>query len=169
MSDANIILIGFMGSGKSTVGRRVAKRAGYDFLDTDHQIEADMNMKVSEIFAAHGEAYFRELESRLAASLVHKTRTVVATGGGLPVLNQETLKSAGKIIWLKSTLPEILKRVRHDGSRPLLTDSQNEEKRHTLFTERESIYKSLAQFVVLTDSRPMMAIVSTILRYIQSH
>lgn len=117
-----IALIGLMGVGKSTVGRRLAKRLGLEFTDGDHEVERAANISVSDIFDKMGEAEFRSGEARVMRRLLDGNRIVLATGGGA-VLNQETrdlLKQQAVVVWMKADLPIIVERVQRRDTRPLL-------------------------------------------------
>jgi len=123
MSQPNIILTGFMGTGKSTVGRLLAKKTGYRFVDTDTLIEQQTGKTITEIFTTQGEKAFRHLETELVKKLAKKGGQVIATGGGL-VLNPDNVKElsrTGKIFCLTATADEILQRVKQqENTRPLL-------------------------------------------------
>lgn len=147
----NIILIGFMGSGKTTVGRRLASDFGYDFLDTDDFIEEKYGMTISEIFAAHGEEYFRSLETEALKELnLSLTHTVVSTGGGLPLRkeNGELISQLGTVVYLDVSSSEVIKRLAGDMTRPLLAGSNPEEKVNNLLAARKPVYESTADVVV---------------------
>ena len=117
-----IVLVGLMGAGKTSVGRRLAEKLGLDFIDADHEIELAAGKPITEIFADHGEAYFREGERRVIARLLENPKQVLATGGGA-WMNSETrekVKSRGISVWLKADLDVLLKRVAKRNDRPLL-------------------------------------------------
>ncbi|MDO5127093.1 MAG: shikimate dehydrogenase [Eubacteriales bacterium] len=118
-----IILIGYMGTGKTTVGKEIAKRYGYEFLDTDAAIEEENGMKISQIFAEHGEEYFRNLETDFIKRLAEKQGNyVISTGGGLPLRaeNRSLLKELGTVYYLQASADIIYDRLKGDTSRPLL-------------------------------------------------
>jgi len=143
----NIILTGFMGSGKSTVGRVLAKELNTYFLDTDSLIETFENMNISEIFQKYGEDRFREME-KYCFNWIKKDvkNTVISVGGGLPVFVPE-IKEAGVVIYLKVDFDEILKRMNEEEikKRPLFADIK---KAKELFKKRDEIYLKLADFVI---------------------
>lgn len=119
----NIVLTGFMGTGKTAVGKRLAKRLGWKFVDLDEQIEAGAKMPITQIFSEHGEAVFRRLERRHVHRVVHGHHQVIATGGGAfaDVKNRGLLRAIGTVVCLTATPQAILKRVgRRAGTRPLL-------------------------------------------------
>lgn len=144
--DAPIFLVGFMGAGKTTVGRALAIRLGYDFFDLDELIAARAGKSVQEIFAEAGEAEFRRLEGEAIRSCVGTLRAVIALGGGAYVSqeNRATLREIGKTVWLDCQLAVCLRRISGDKSRPLLGD---EDDMKTLLAQRRAAYVQ-ADFVV---------------------
>ena len=148
MSQSNIILTGFMGTGKSTLGRLLAERIGYEFIDTDDQIEKQINQTITELFRTQGEAAFRKLESELVEELAQKKGLVIATGGGL-VLNPKNvsaLSKTGQIICLTASSEEILARVsKQKNVRPLLQEEDPQAKIMKLLHQREAVYKQFPQ------------------------
>ena len=147
----NIYLIGFMGSGKSTVGKKLAERLGYNFIDTDEEIEKETGMKIKDIFKNFGEKYFRDLEKKKIQELAKKNNLVVSTGGGLPENeeNIEIMKSSGIVVWLKIDFDTFIERVKGDENRPLLKEDINKLKER--FLNREKYY-SQADIVVINDN-----------------
>lgn len=119
---SNIALTGFMGCGKTTVGKKLAELMGMDFIDLDQKIEKDMNMSISDIFEKHGESYFRELEARACMDLVKLENTVIATGGGTVIRDQNAgiLKENCVIVYLNRSLPQIERNLSGSYSRPML-------------------------------------------------
>jgi len=166
----NIILVGYMGSGKSTVGQALAKERGMRFLDTDAAIEEAEGCSIREIFEERGEKSFRDLETeylrRLKATTVN---TVIATGGGIVLRNEnrELLKRTGRVIWLKASVEETLSRVKSDTGRPLL-DSASEvelaEKIERMLRERTPAYGAAASDIIETDGKTVPEIVSGIIK-----
>lgn len=138
----NLVLTGFMGAGKSTIGRAVAERLGLRFIDTDEEIEKRAGMRISEIFQRHGEAYFRELERQVVKEVSELEDCVIVTGGGV-VLNQENisnLRRKGVVVYLHAE-PEVLyRRLRGDTSRPLLRVAQPLKKIRELLRQRSPYY-----------------------------
>ena len=118
----SIVLVGMMGAGKSTIGRRLAARLQLPFLDADIEIEAAAGMSIPEIFAAHGEPYFRDGEARVIARLLDNGPAVIATGGGAYMREETRNRIGGKAvsIWLKADVDVIMKRVKRRADRPLL-------------------------------------------------
>lgn len=144
----NFVLVGFMGCGKSTVGRRLASIIGHRFLDADELIVKDQGKSISAIFAESGEEAFRQIEERILADLVGVAGIVLSTGGGaiLREANRESLKKIGIIIWLDAQPDVLFERAMRSGRRPLLQTDNPREAFDTLLTARRSIYESLASF-----------------------
>lgn len=160
----NIVLIGFMGSGKTVVGKRLAKRLGYIFIDTDKIIEDRSGKSITEIFRQYGESYFRELEARLVKDLSGIEGHVISTGGGI-VVNRENILSFKKhgfmICWLKASPETIHNRIKNQTHRPLIDveNPLNEIKR--LLATREKLYAE-ADISVDTDGMEADKIVDII-------
>lgn len=152
-SYANIVLTGFMGTGKTTIGQALAVRLGWRYLDTDLEIERRAEMSIPEIFARHGEEHFRNLERQLCRELISRQGTVIATGGGMPLdpENRKLLNSSGVVICLRCSSEEILARVGNNGGRPMLEDKDPAERVDFLLREREASYSSFAYQVNTTD------------------
>ncbi len=148
MREQNIILTGFMATGKTTVGKLLARRLGYRFIDTDTLIEEQTGQTVREIFASQGEPAFRALEADLVTQLADEKRLVIATGGGL-VLNPDNVKRlrrSGQIFCLTAAAADILHRVRQQGdTRPLLQEADPLQKITTLLRQRDSVYRQFPQ------------------------
>lgn len=140
----NIFLTGFMGAGKTTVGRILARKLGWRFCDADKVIETMAGKAVSEIFSAQGEEYFRDLESETLASLSGKTKQVIATGGGAVVReeNREAMKKGGVTIYLKAPVSAIWERVRHSKTRPLLDVDNPFDAAEELLRKRAPVYET---------------------------
>ena len=150
----NLALIGFMGTGKSSIGRQVADALHFAFLDTDRVIEARAGKTVSEIFQQEGEPAFREWERRVVEELVRRTRTVIATGGGLPTIegNLASLKTHALVVCLWAGPEAIWERTRNHDHRPLLNEPDPLAKIRTLLAEREPFYRQ-ADVLVNTELR----------------
>ncbi len=147
----NIVLCGFMGSGKTTAGRRIAKLCGLRFVDADHYLEEQEGMDIPTIFQKHGEAYFRERESYYLAELSKQQGLVLALGGGavLRPANVAILKETGLLIHLDTPLYRILKNISYSNNRPLLEQNADKEAQtRKLYHARKSIYRSVANFSV---------------------
>jgi shikimate kinase len=164
-ADVNLYLVGFMGTGKTTIGRAAAQRLGFALLDSDHEIERQQGTTIAQIFAGPGEAAFRLLERQYIESGHPSTRTVVSCGGGLVVQPGmlELLHSRGVVICLHASIETILARTGRHQHRPLLNVEDPDIRVRTLFAEREPIYKR-AGTVILTDSRPQNEVVAHVVR-----
>lgn len=164
---ASIVLIGFMGSGKTVVGQEIARRLGRPFVDTDAMVEDAAGMRVAEIFARFGEARFRALERDAIASVSMSGTVrdaVVATGGGamLDPENRRRLKAIGPIVWLDADVESIVARVGGDTSRPLLRGADVAARVRALLEERESAYAT-ADHRVDTSRRSVTAVADAVL------
>ena len=150
----NLALVGFMGTGKSSVGRLVADALHFTFLDTDRVIEARAGKMISQIFEQEGEAAFREWERRIVQELTRRNRTVIATGGGLPAneANLASLKSHALVICLWASPEKILERVRGLSHRPMLNDPDPLARIRELLAQREPFYRQ-ADVLVNTEMR----------------
>lgn len=146
----NIVLIGFMGSGKSTVGRILARRLRFRFLDTDKLVEQRENARISEIFADRGEAHFRDCETAALESLRGKQHHVFATGGGIVTVprNIPLLRSLGLVVLLTAEPDEIFRRVSGNSKRPLLQVEDPRSRVRELMSVRMPLYESTAHFRV---------------------
>lgn len=148
----SIVLIGLMGAGKTAVGRRLANRLDLAFIDADSEIEMAAGTSISEIFAGHGEAYFRQGERKVIARLLEAGPQVLATGGGayMNVDTRANIKARGISVWLKADLRVLLKRVQRRDNRPLLANGDSETVMKALMAERYPIY---AEADVTVESR----------------
>lgn len=163
-ADVNLYLVGFMGTGKTTIGRLVAQRLGFTLLDSDQEIERRAGRTIPEIFAQDGEPAFRAME-RTFVETHPATRTVVSCGGGLIVAPGmlEALQARGVVICLHATIETILARTARNRNRPLLDVEDPEARVRALFAQREPIYKR-AGTVLLTDMRPISDMVAHVVR-----
>ena len=161
----NFILIGFMGSGKTEVGKRLAKRLGYTFMDTDLLIEEKTGKSISDIFSKDGELFFRDIETLILTELSGINEHVISTGGGIVTKKENILllKKTGFIIWLKASPETILKRVGSETHRPLLKVDNPLEKIKKLMSQREQSY-SEADLTIDTDGLEVEDIVNNIIR-----
>ena len=148
----NIVLIGLMGSGKSTVGRLLAKKIGAQFIDTDEVLEYRTGVSVSTIFEIEGELGFRERESKLIEELQVSSCAVIATGGGavLDPDNREILKKTGLVIYLKAELDTLYDRLKGGKGRPLLEHGDLRKKLKLMLAERQEVYMKSAHVIVET-------------------
>jgi shikimate kinase len=142
LGERPIVLVGLMGAGKTSVGRRLAEKLGVPFVDADHEIEAAAGKPIKEIFADHGEAYFREGERRVIQRLIGNGAQVLATGGGA-YINEETrqrIQEHGISVWLRASLPLLMKRVAKRQDRPLLQADDPEAVMRALMEKRYPVY-----------------------------
>ncbi|MDP3014375.1 MAG: shikimate kinase [Candidatus Subteraquimicrobiales bacterium] len=160
----NIVLIGFMGSGKSSAGQKLAHVLGYEFTDTDALTEERAGKEISEIFNESGEAYFRDLESKVVKEVVLKKNQVIACGGGAVLRSQNvtTLREIGIIVYLKTTPAKIYERIKFLKKRPLLNVTDVEKRIINLLAEREKIYETVADIVVDTSNLTVDEVVEEI-------
>lgn len=165
----NIYLIGMMGSGKSTVGKILAKKMDLPFMDLDHYIEVKSNKSISEIFKNDGEPHFRELESE-ALSHIEKSKILVACGGGIVLnkINRDKLRSTGKVVLLKASIPEIAKRLKDAIDRPLLQENERLQELTKIWSERKDYYKKTAHIILNTDGQSPNDISEDILKQVIS-
>lgn len=161
----NVILIGFMGCGKTTVGFRLSYRLRRTVIDTDKEIEKEEQRTISDIFAADGEAYFRDRETaclrKLAGSAYNQ---IISVGGGLPLReeNRELLHELGQVFYLRATGETIYERVKEDTTRPLLRGGDPLTKIRTLLEERDPYYMAAADVVVTVDGKSFSEILDEI-------
>lgn len=149
-----LFLIGMMGAGKSTVGRLLARRSGFDFIDCDRELEARSGVTIATIFELEGEAGFRRREAALIDELTQRERTVLATGGGaiLDEGNRQHLHERGLVIYLRATADEILRRTQKDRGRPLLQTPDRRARVTHLLAEREPLYEQTADLIVQSNA-----------------
>ena len=171
MKAQNIILIGPMGSGKSTIGNILAKKLNRDFQDSDHFIEKRTGVDIGRIFDIEGEDGFRDRESNALKELLGANSQVIATGGGsvLRKQNQVLLRSRGYIIFLDTTVNQQLQRLRRDKKRPLLQTKNPRERLEALFVVRRPIYLDLADLAVETDRKQARKLVAEIINQLPEH
>ncbi len=150
----NLALIGFMGAGKTSVGRLVAEQLHFDYLDTDEFIQSRTGRPIAEIFSTDGEAAFRKMEQELVGELAARTKTVIATGGGLPMNPQNlvNLKTHALVVCLWASPEKIWERVKNQTHRPLLHDADPQKKIRELLAAREPFYRQ-ADVLLNTELR----------------
>jgi shikimate kinase len=164
----NIVLTGFMGTGKSSVGRALARRLGYRFVDLDEMIENEAGIAIKEIFAQHGEPHFRSLETAMIERLEAESNLVVSTGGGAVISpkNRHRMRQAGKIVNLTASTEAIQSRLKNDRGRPLLSDDKSLEKIAAMLAERESFYAD-ADIRIDTTNKKIEDIAAVILVWLK--
>lgn len=146
----NIILIGFMATGKTTVGKLLAQKLNMKFVDTDKLIEKNEDMSINEIFNIYGENYFRKIENKIIKNLENKNNTVISTGGGI-ILNSQNidiLRKNGKIFFLDTSIEKIKDRLKNNKSRPLNKDLQSII---DLYESRYNLYLNAADYILNSD------------------
>jgi shikimate kinase len=151
----NLFLVGMPGSGKSTLGRVLARSLGKTFVDADHELEQRLGVSISTIFEIEGEEIFRNREVETLARLVQRVDIVLATGGGVILRspNRERLKAGGTVLYLHAT-PEITwERTRHSKNRPLLQTSDPLARARQLYAQRDSLYRETADLVINVDQQ----------------
>jgi len=167
----NIILTGFMASGKSAVGKELAKRLKMDFVDTDNLIEEREGMEISQIFQEKGEPYFRKVETKIVREVAEYKNSVIATGGGVVLKeeNMRALRKQGIIACLSGSLELILKRTLEDEKRPLLKGEREErEKKIKELLDFRAPYYQKADFIVDTNNLTIEQITEKIIDYIKN-
>lgn len=161
----NVILIGFMGCGKTTVGLKLSYRLRRAVIDTDKEIERDEKRTISDIFATEGEAYFRDRETACLRKLIENTNDqIISVGGGLPMReeNRRLLQELGQVFYLRAKGETIYERVKGDTTRPLLQGEDPQGKIETLLQERDPFYRSAADVVITVDGRSFEEILDEI-------
>lgn len=152
----NVILIGFMGSGKTTVGLKLSYRLRRPVIDTDKEIEREEKRSISDIFATDGEQYFRDKETALLRKMLKSVNNqIISVGGGLPLRNEnrELLHELGQVFYLKASAETIYGRVKNDTSRPLLQGPDPQTKIERLLNERNAHYTDAADVVINVDGK----------------
>lgn len=160
----NIYLIGFMGSGKTTVGQALARELGYTFVDMDQMIQDQAKKSISQIFSEQGEVTFRDLETQVLKSISLHNRHVVSTGGGavLREENQQLMQSTGRTVLLWADPATVIDRLKDDHSRPLLQGDDKLQKITDLMETRKPVYLGIADVVTPTDAKKVDEIVYAI-------
>ena len=164
-----LILVGLPGSGKTTVGRQLARRLQLPFVDSDHEIEVRIGCSIREFFEREGEERFRDIEQDVLDTLTQGPSKVLSTGGGavLRAANRQYLRERGRTVYLKSTPEELFRRLRHDTNRPLLQVADPLAKLKSLFAERDPLYKEVAHFVLETGRPSVSTLVNMIVMQLE--
>ena len=153
---SNIILVGYMGCGKTTVGKNLAKIAKYVFTDTDEMIEKIYGKTIKDIFAESGEEVFRQMETEVLKKLISdkSKNLVISTGGGMPIKfeNRKLLEKLGTVVYLKASPETIYEHVKHDTKRPLLQCENPQQKIREMLAQRNPVYESVADIIINVDN-----------------
>ena len=163
----NIVLVGLMGSGKTTVGRRLAHELNQDFFDTDYEIIDKTGVSIDHIFDIEGEEGFRKRESKILENLCQMSNIILATGGGIVILpkNREILKISGLVVYLTSSVDQLLRRTAKSKTRPLLENSIDRRKTIIELVEtRDIYYREVASIVVDTTGKKLHEVIKIIKR-----
>ena len=157
-----------MGSGKTTVGKALAKKMSYTLIDTDALCEKRSDMSVSDIFAKHGEDYFRQLESTVLSDVCASNKQIIASGGGIVVAdrNRALLKQQPYVVFLETTVEHQLQRVQASQTRPLLTNENPQQVLTRLYHARYKLYQEVAKYTVPTDGHSVEEITDNIMTLI---
>ena len=161
----NIVLIGFMGSGKTSIGTKLGRAFSYEFLDSDAQIEEEQQKTINDIFAEQGETAFRDMETELLKRLTEKQeKFVLGTGGGMPMREENValLKQIGLVVFLKAGQEELIKRLTNDTTRPLLAAGDIRDKVENLYAKRLPVYEAAADYILETDGKSFYEIIKEI-------
>ncbi len=168
-SDPSIYLVGPMGSGKSTVGRSLARRLRADFIDLDREIEERAGKSISQLFECDGQKYFRDYEASVLKELASKSGLVVATGGGtiLRQANRQCMRN-GVVVYLHATVEQQYERIKNSTHRPLLNSTDPKETLSVLFKERDPLYRAESDIVMYTDNQSTHDVINRIDQKIMS-
>jgi shikimate kinase len=168
-SKQNIFLVGPMGSGKTTIGKVVAREFGLEFYDSDQELERLTGASVNLIFDVEGEAGFRERETRLLRDLTRKQGVLIATGGGAVTTaeNRRLLRQGGLVVWLKTSVAQQLKRLSHDNARPLLQAPDRKARLEALAQQRNPHYHSVADLEFTSPEHHSKLAAQALIRSIQ--
>ena len=161
--------MGLPGSGKSTVGKQLAKRLQLSFLDADQEIEKRLGCSIREFFDREGEAAFRDVEQQVIAELTSGALHVLSTGGGavLREANRQHLKQSGKVFYLRATPEDLMRRLKNDRTRPLLQVTNPLATLRELYTQRDPLYRATAHYIVETGRPSVASLVNMILMQLE--
>ena len=168
-SEQNIFLVGLMGAGKSTIGKRLAESMGKKFIDSDHEIERRTGVSIPTIFDIEGEEGFRTRETAVIDELTQQRGIVLATGGGaiLRPENRSFLSARGLVIYLNASVDQLHRRTRMDRNRPLLQTDDPRARLQSLFDERDVLYREVADLVTGTDERSVQQAIPELIHKIE--
>jgi shikimate kinase len=168
-ANSSIALVGMPGGGKSTVGRQLARRLGWRFVDADSVIERRIGTSIREFFDREGEQAFREIETDVIGDLADKHHQVIATGGGVVLrsANRQQLREHCQVVYLRSSPEELFRRLKHDTSRPLLQVADPQSRLRELYQQRDPLYREVADFIVDTGRPSVGALVNMVLMQLE--
>jgi shikimate kinase len=161
----NIIFVGLMGSGKTTIGKKISQALEMEFFDTDHAVEVKTGVNIATIFELEGEEGFRLREHNLLVDLMDNQKKVIATGGGI-VLNGENrklLRQLGAVVYLRSNIKDLILRLKNDKTRPLIQNVNLDEKFNELFKARDPLYIEVADYIIDTKNKKVSDITNEVL------
>jgi shikimate kinase len=165
----NIILVGLMGSGKTTIGKLISKALKMEFFDTDQAIEVKTGVNIATIFELEGEAGFRSREHSLLKDLMDYQKQVIATGGGIVLSgeNRKLLQQLGSVVYLRSNVKDLILRLRDDKTRPLIQNVNLNEKFNDLLRDRDTLYTEVADYIIETKNKKINEIKNEILELLK--
>ena len=165
MEEKNIIFVGLMGSGKTTIGKQVSKSLDMEFFDTDHAVEVKTGVNIATIFELEGEEGFRLREHNLLVDLMDNQKKVIATGGGIVLKgeNRKLLRQLGTVVYLRSNIKDLILRLKNDKTRPLIQNVNLDEKFNELFKARDPLYIEVADYIIDTKNKKVSDIKNEIL------
>ncbi len=166
MGNKNIVLIGFMGSGKTTVAKTLKRATGMEIIDTDYEIVKKAGMKIPEIFEKYGENHFRELETNLLRELEGRENLIVSCGGGIVLReeNVEAMQKVGTVVLLSATAETTYHRVKRNNNRPLLKGKMNIKAIQEMMDARQAYYERAAQIIVHVDFKGLKYVSQEIIK-----
>jgi len=169
MEEKNIIFVGLMGSGKTTIGKQVSKSLDMEFFDTDHAVEVKTGVNIATIFELEGEEGFRLREHNLLVDLIDNQKKVIATGGGIVLKgeNRKLLRQLGAVVYLRSNINDLILRLKNDKTRPLIQNVNLDEKFNELYKERDPLYIEVADYIINTKNKKVSDIKNEILELLK--
>ena len=169
MEEKNIIFVGLMGSGKTTIGKQVSKSLDMEFFDTDHAVEVKTGVNIATIFELEGEEGFRLREHNLLVDLIDNQKKVIATGGGIVLKgeNRKLLRQLGTVVYLRSNIKDLILRLKNDKTRPLIQNVNLDEKFNELYKERDPLYIEVADYIINTKNKKVSDIKNEILELLK--
>ncbi len=170
LGNTNIILVGMMGAGKTTIGKSLAQMLAKEFVDSDHEIQERTGVKIPVIFEIEGEAGFRKRESEVLIELVKKNNIVLATGGGavLSQENRQLLRESGIVIYLRASISDLYRRTRHDKNRPLLKSQNLYARLNELYIQRDAYYRETAHIIIDSGKQGVRQLIQKLINKLNS-